>query len=316
MTRTPTLLAVLAAAVLTLTAAAPAGAQAPPAPPRLAAPADCLTNPGCGVALRSAYGIDPAPVFAPLTSSGGGIAALDAGTADVAIAFSSDPGLSRPDIVTLADDRRAISGDDRIVPIATAKALGRAGRFADDVRRRLDAAGAVLTTLQLRALNQQLADGERPLTIARRFVDQNGLARGFVKERRAAPQLAIGHQDFPENLLLARIYAETLARAGYRTKVVSVRGFRGEALQAAARGRIGLYPDYAASLLRFLKPGASATKDVARNLTPALRARRLVALRPAPGVDTNRLVTTTSAARAYGLTKVSDLAKWWPAAAR
>jgi glycine betaine/choline ABC-type transport system substrate-binding protein len=314
MTRSRTLCAALAAAVLTLTGAAPATAQAPPSPPRFAAPADCLTNPGCGVALRGAYGIDPAPVFTPLASSGGGIAALEAGTAEVAIAFSSDPALSRPDIVTLADDRRAIGGDDRVVPVLTAKALARAGRFAADVRRRLDTAGGAITTLQLRALNQQLADGERPLSVARRFVDQNGLAQGFVKARRAAPQLVIGYQDFPENLVLARIYGETLARAGYRTKVVSVRGFRGEALKSAAGGRIGLFPDYAASLLRFLKPGASATKDVERNLAPALRARRLVALRPAPGVDTNRLVTTTAAAQAYGLAKVSDLARWWPAA--
>jgi glycine betaine/choline ABC-type transport system substrate-binding protein len=315
MTSPRILLAALTAAAFMLTAAASAAAQAPPAPPRFTAPADCLTNPGCGVALRSAYGIDPAPVFTPLSSSGGGVAALDAGSAEVAIAFSSDPALSRPDLVTLVDDRRAIGGDDRIVPVLTAKALGRSARFAADVRRRLDAASAVITTLQLRALNQQVADGARPLAVARRFVDQNGLAQGFAKARRAAPQITVGHQDFVENLVLARIYAETLARAGYRTKVVSVRGFRGEALKAAARGRIGLFPDYAASLLRFLRPGASATKDVERNLAPALRARRLVALRPAPGVDTNRIVTTSRAAQAYGLAKVSDLARWWPAAA-
>ena len=43
--------------------AAPAQAQAP----RLAAPSDCLTNTGCGVGLRSVYGLDVRQVFVPLT---------------------------------------------------------------------------------------------------------------------------------------------------------------------------------------------------------------------------------------------------------
>ena len=55
--------------------AAPAQAQQV----RLAAPADCLVNPGCGVGLKSVYGLDVAPAFVPLTVADAGIGALDDG---------------------------------------------------------------------------------------------------------------------------------------------------------------------------------------------------------------------------------------------
>src|SRR6478609_529266 len=73
---------------------------------RLAAPSDCLTNSGCGVGLKSAYGLDVTAAFTPLAVADAGVAALDDAQAEVAVAFSSDPQLSRPDIVTLRDDKR------------------------------------------------------------------------------------------------------------------------------------------------------------------------------------------------------------------
>ena len=83
---------------------------------RLAAPEDCLVNPGCGAGLAATYGLDVAPVLTPLTVADAGVPALDDGVAEVAIAFSTDPQVSRPDIVTLADDRRML-GPDRLVPV-------------------------------------------------------------------------------------------------------------------------------------------------------------------------------------------------------
>ncbi len=83
---------------------------------RLAAPEDCLVNPGCGEGLRATYALDVAPAFTPLTVADAGIGALDDGVAEVAVAFSTDPQVSRPDIVTLRDDRRML-GPDRLVPV-------------------------------------------------------------------------------------------------------------------------------------------------------------------------------------------------------
>src|SRR3954469_2606079 len=94
-------------AVLLWLCAAPAQAQQV----RLAAPADCLTNAGCGIGLKSVYGLDVGPAFTPLTVADAGVSALDDGLAEVAIAFSSNPQLSRPDIVTLRDDKHMVFAD-------------------------------------------------------------------------------------------------------------------------------------------------------------------------------------------------------------
>src|SRR5689334_11502688 len=78
---------------------------------RLAAPSDCLANPGCGVGLKSVYGLDVSSVLRPLTVADAGVSALDDGVAEVAVAFSSNPQVSRPDVVTLRDDKHMIYPD-------------------------------------------------------------------------------------------------------------------------------------------------------------------------------------------------------------
>src|SRR6187431_819640 len=98
--------------------AAPAQAQQV----RLAAPADCFVNPGCGVGLKSVYGLDARPAFVPLTVSDAGIGALDDGLAEVAVAFSSNPAVSRPDIVTLHDDKGMVF-PDHVVPVVRRRLL-------------------------------------------------------------------------------------------------------------------------------------------------------------------------------------------------
>jgi glycine betaine/choline ABC-type transport system substrate-binding protein len=121
-------------------------ARAQEAPPRLAAPSDCATNPNCGPGLKRVYGADSASHLVKLTVADAGIQALDDGLAEVAVAFSSNPELSRPDIVTLRDDRHMI-GPDRVVPAVRTAVLD---RYGSDVRRRLNAASRLLNTLALR----------------------------------------------------------------------------------------------------------------------------------------------------------------------
>ena len=151
----------------------PAGtARAQDPPVRLAAPADCATNPNCAPGLRRTYGAAPPPsALVRLTVADAGIQALDDGIAEVAVAFSSDPALSRPDIRVLRDDRDMI-GPDRVVPVIRSTLLEHYGR---DLRRRLDAASRLLTTLALRGLNQQVIDGRLPEAVGGEFVDANGL---------------------------------------------------------------------------------------------------------------------------------------------
>ena len=148
------------------------------------------------------------------------------GVAEVAVAFSSNPQLSRPDILTLRDDKRMIS-DDHVVPVVRRRPLRRYGR---PLRRRLNAASALLSTLELRGLNQQVIDGRLPEAVGGEFADANGL--GGPARRRAGPRIRIGFQSFDENETLAHLYAAALRGAGFR---VSVRETRAAAADRAAR---------------------------------------------------------------------------------
>jgi glycine betaine/choline ABC-type transport system substrate-binding protein len=283
--------------------AAPAQAQEV----RLAAPSDCLVNPGCGVGLRSAYGLDVTSRFVPLAVADSGVTALDDGVAEVAVAFSSNPQVSRPDIVTLRDDRRMIY-PDRVVPVVRRGLLRDYGRSAArDIRRRLNAASAALSTLRLRGLNQSVVDGRLPEAVGGEFIDANGLGGG--ERRRRGPRIVVGFMDFAENEMLAHLYAESLRTAGYRVTVRSVRGLRPAAVRQIRRDRIDIYPAYDGSLLRYLV-GTSPQR-----LRPGLR-RTLARIDVEPmrlsrAQNRNVFVTKTDTAARLGLSRLSDLTRYW-----
>jgi glycine betaine/choline ABC-type transport system substrate-binding protein len=291
---------------------APAHSVASAETVRFAAASDCLTNPNCGPGLKRVYHVDITSVFVPLAVADGGIGALDDGVADVAVAFSSNPEVSRPDIVTLDDDR-GMGGPDPVVPVLRAKTL-RAYSAGDRrvIRRRLDAASAVLSTRALRQLNQQTGDGRLPEAVGGEFIDANGL--GGSGKKRHGPRIVIGFQDFTENETLAYMYGAVLQSAGFRVKVKPVGGFRPEAVKALRRGRISMWPGYAGSLLAFLtgkRPDKKAT--IAKQLGRALKKRGARAAKFAPGEDRNLIVTKTDTAARLAVKTLSDVAKYWPA---
>ena len=277
--------ALLAGLIAALAAAGPAAAQQPV--PRLAAPADCLTNPSCGVGLRQVYGLDVAPVFTPLAVADGGVSALDDGIAEVAVAFSTNPQVSRPDMLTLDDDRGML-GPDRLVPVVRRDLLRELGRRrAGRLRALLDRVSREITTLSLRALNQQVADGRLPEAVGGEFVEGNGLDRG--RRRGRGPLIVIGHQSFGEAETLAHLYAAALRGAGYRVAVRDVDGFRPELVAALRSGRARLAIGYSRSLLRYLAPGAA----IERRLRAPPAAPRAAAARPASRSGAPRARTGT-----------------------
>jgi glycine betaine/choline ABC-type transport system substrate-binding protein len=285
--------ALLALAVL----CSPAGAQTPQV--RLAAATDCRDNVNCIPGFKRVYGIDPTTVYSSLTVADAGIQALDDGIAEVAVAFSSNPQLSRPDILTLADDKRMI-GDDHIVPVLRAATLRRYGR---PLRRRLNAASAILSTLELRGLNQQVIDGRLPVAVGGEFADANALG-GPAAHRRRGPRIRIGFQPFDENETLAHFYAAALRGAGFR---VSVResGLRPATVRAMRRKRIDMWPGYDGSLRAFLG---------ARRLKTGLKRIGAKPLKRSPAEDRNGFAMKLETARALGIAKLSDLTRYWPAA--
>ena len=282
---------------------APAHSQTPV---RLAAPSDCLTNPNCGPGLQRVYGVDIASVFVPLTVADAGISALDDGVAEVAVAFSSDPEVSRPDVRTLRDDRHMV-GPDPVVPVMRAALLR---DYGPRLKRVLNRASAVLSTRALRALNQQVGDGRLPEAVGGEFIDANGL--GGDGRRQHGPRITVGFQAFAENETLAYMYAEALRSSGYTVRVRPVGGLRPEALRALRRGKVSLYPGYAGSLLEFIADKrASSRARIKRELGKALKRRGARAAKFAPGQNRNLFVIKRDTASRLGVATLSDVATLW-----
>jgi glycine betaine/choline ABC-type transport system substrate-binding protein len=218
-------------AALSVLLAGEARGQTPPV--RLAAAADCPHNVNCIPAFKRVYGVDPTPFYVPLTVADAGVQALDDEIAEVAVAFSSNPQLSRPDILTLRDDRQMIT-PDHVVPVVRRSVLRSHGPA---LRRRLNTASRLLSTLELRGLNQQVIDGRLPEAVGGEFSDANGL--GGPARRRQGRRIVVGFQDFAENETLAYLYASALRGAGFRVVVRPAGGLRPGTVGARQKGRGG-----------------------------------------------------------------------------
>lgn len=125
------------------------------------------------------------------------------------------------------------------------------------------------------------------------------------------PPVRIGAQDFGESAILAEIYGQALEANGYEVEMVSVGGFREVLLAAFDNGEVNFSPEYAASMLEYLNDGAGAATADADETVGLLQAEldglELVALEPAPAVDTNAFVVTKETADELGLATLSDL---------
>lgn len=298
--------------LLALGLAAVANAQDATPQVRLAAPSDCLTNAACGVGLRSHYNLRVNGVFVPLSVADAGVSALDDGLAEVAVAFTSSPEVSRPDIVALRDDRRLI-GSENIVPVVRTAMLQRAGaKDSVAIRRAINGASALISTRVLRSLNQQVADGRLPEAVGGEFVDANGL--GGDTARRTARTIVVGYQDFAENRTLAYLYAAALEADGFRVRVRSVRGFRAEAVRELRAGRIDMWAGYGRALTAFLRKRPVTQSSVGPLLRTELRKIGAQPLRFASGQNRNVFVMKRSVASSLGIVRISDLARYWPAA--
>jgi osmoprotectant transport system substrate-binding protein len=128
----------------------------------------------------------------------------------------------------------------------------------------------------------------------------------------SGPQIIVGAQDFGESAILAEIYSQALAEAGYNTRIQTLGGYRDLSMGAFGSGDINFAPEYVASLLEYLNDNAGVASGnlgtTYAELQSELGALGLEALEPAPGVDTNAFVVTAETSERLGLTKLSDLA--------
>jgi osmoprotectant transport system substrate-binding protein len=117
--------------------------------------------------------------------------------------------------------------------------------------------------------------------------------------------------DFPESELLAEMYGQALAGAGYDVEYRLAAGPRELVQPALARGLVEFVPEYAGTALEFFGAGGDLP-PTAPDATHAALERRLadtplVPLAPAPAQDANAVVVTPEVAERYDLATISDL---------
>lgn len=138
-------------------------------PIRLGGPPECPDRPFCQVGLEQTYGISvgefvPLDAGGPLTKQ-----ALEQGSIDLGLIFSSDGGVIALDLRVLDDDL-ALQQVDNIVPAVLTSAL------TPEMADALNALSAAMTTDDLIAMNKAVdIDRQTAASVATAFLENRGL---------------------------------------------------------------------------------------------------------------------------------------------
>ena len=123
-----------------------------------------------------------------------------------------------------------------------------------------------------------------------------------------AKLVTIGSANFPENEVLADIYADALRKVGVSVATKLDIGSREVYFKEVENGALNVFPEYNGALLDYLQPSATAssTTDVDKALSAALPAG-LEALNPSPAQDADSVTVTSTFASAHHLETIADL---------
>ena len=268
----------------------------------LGAPPEFQTRVDGIAGLAKNYGVT-FKSFKPLDEAGPvTIAALKNGQVDAADIFSTDPSIAANNFVVLADPKSNFAAQN-ILPLLN-KAKATAG-----VTSTLNAVSAKLTTSGVTALLVQVITNKQdPDAVAKSWLTSQGLdTKGTAA---AGSKLVVGSANFPENVLLAEIYAEALKDQGATVSTKLNIGSREKYLPGLEDGSIDLLPEYNGALLQFVDKTATAVSptDVFTALQTALPSS-LTVLTQSAAQDSDAIVVTKATAAKYNLTSIADLAK-------
>lgn len=158
--------------------------------------------------------------------------------------------------------------------------------------------GALVSALLAAALSATACAGGDPLQQSQG--DSSQAPKGTV---------VIGSTNFPEQLLLANMYALVLKDSGVKVEKRLNLGTREVVFPALENGELSAVPEYTGALLGYLTDGeatASKPDKVLSQLRKEL-PKGVVALEPASAQDKDALVVTQETARKHDLQTVSDL---------
>ena len=137
----------------------------------LGGPPECPQRDLCLPGLAATYGLE-FESFLPLDAGGPITAeAVQRGTVDVGVLFTSDGGLAEHDLVLLEDDRR-LQPAENLTPLVRRDAVA---RFGTEMVEVIDAVSAALSTDALRDLNASVRSGVSPSRAAAVWLAEFGL---------------------------------------------------------------------------------------------------------------------------------------------
>jgi osmoprotectant transport system substrate-binding protein len=123
--------------------------------------------------------------------------------------------------------------------------------------------------------------------------------------------VTVGSANFPENVVLAEIYAGALGAKGFSVDKKLNVGSREAIFPAMERGDITVLPEYTGALLSYVSKGKATAKDTAGQVT-ALKAdlpAKLTLLEPSAAEDKDTVTCTKAVVDKYSLKSLEDLAK-------
>jgi osmoprotectant transport system substrate-binding protein len=134
------------------------------------------------------------------------------------------------------------------------------------------------------------------------------LAAGTSAAKANAGTVVVGSANFPENALLAEIYAGALSAKGVKVEKKLNIGSRETYIPALKDGSIDLIPEYTGVLAQYFNPKASATDaaGVYAELKAALPST-LTVLDKSTAEDKDAVVVTKETAAKYNLKSIADL---------
>lgn len=120
--------------------------------------------------------------------------------------------------------------------------------------------------------------------------------------------IVVGSANFPENALLANIYAEALKAKGVKVSTKLNIGSREAYMPGLLDGSIDLIPEYSGVLLQFFDEGATqtASEEVYTALQDAV-PDSLMVLDQSMAEDKDAVVVTQETADKYNLESIADL---------
>jgi glycine betaine/choline ABC-type transport system substrate-binding protein len=265
-------------------------------------PPEFKTRPDGIPGLEKNYGVSFGKYT--VTDVGGPVTvnALKRGQVDAADLFTTDPSIAANDFVILEDPKNNFAAQNVVPLIIKEKAT-------DGVKTVINGIQAKLTTDVLGdLLGEVVNDKADPADVAKGFLTDNSLDASGTSAKGVT--LTVGSANFPENVILAEIYAQALEAQGATVTTKLNIGARPKYYPALVAGSIDLFPEYTGSIMSFIDKTSTATSpdDVYAALTKALPAN-LVALDMAEAQDSDAIVVTKETAEKFDLKTIADLAK-------